>query len=338
MKKNLFPAGKLPVGKLNELLRNNSAKGERVVLGPGIGRDAAVIDFGNKYLVAKTDPITFVTDEIGYYAVNINANDIVCTGAKPMWFLVSLLLPLEQADEELVERLFSDIASACRSLEIGLVGGHTEITVGIDRPIVIGQMLGEVEPAKLVRPDRMEMGDVVLLSKGIAIEAVSILAREKESELQHAFGKEFVKNAKSFLHQPGISVYADALLAAAVADIHAFHDPTEGGLATGLHELARAGDVGLEIDQDKIHIFPEAEKICNYFQIDPLGVIASGALLIVAKSKDTSVIITKLNEEGIACQAIGEVIPPENGVRITSSGTTKPLTLFASDEITKILD
>ena len=333
-----YPLGKLPMEKLDALLRTHSVPGKRVLVGAGIGKDAAVIDWGENCLVAKTDPITFVTDEIGYYAVNINANDVVCAGARPKWFLATLLLPEGATDEKMVDRIFSQISRACRDLDIGLVGGHTEITSGIDRPIVVGQMLGEVKKDRLVRPDRMAPGDLVLITKGIAIEAVSILAREKEEEVREAFGEEFVRRAREFLHDPGISVVRDALLAVEAGDVHAFHDPTEGGLATGLHELARAGSVGLEIDRSLLPVLPEAEKLCELFGLDPLGVIASGSLLIVAPAPDADDIAARLRQNGIACTVIGEVIPRDRGVLLLENGQTRPLPRFDRDEITRIFE
>ena len=335
--KSFYPPGKLPLEKLETLLKQNKAFAPEIVVGPGIGRDAAVIDFGEKYLVAKTDPITFVTDEIGYYAVNINANDIACTGARPGWFLVTVLLPEGKTDEALVDSIFQQISAACRDLCIGLAGGHTEITAGIDRPLIVGQMLGEVEKDRLVKPERIEIGDLVILSKGIAIEAVSILAREKEEELAKKFGSLFVEKSRNFLFEPGISVLEDAMIAAETVPVHAFHDPTEGGLSGGLYELARAGLVGLAIDKNRIPIFPATEKFCDYFHIDPFGVIASGALLIVTTAVDADSVAGALQKNKISAEIIGEVISPENGVLLLNGNQSEPFPKFDRDEITKIL-
>lgn len=336
MNPKFYPTGKLPTEQLEKLLKKYNFPGQRVVVGPGIGKDAAVINFGEKYLVAKTDPITFVTDEIGYYAVNINANDIVCTGAEPKWFLVTLLVPENTADDSIVDSIFAQVSKACQSLGVGLVGGHTEITFGIDRPIVVGQMLGEVQKEKLVKPDRIEIGDLIILTKGIAIEAVSILAREKETELKGEFGSEFVQRSKEFLFSPGISVLEDAMLATEVAKVHAFHDPTEGGLSTGLYELARAGLVGIEVDKSRIPIFPETQIICDYFQLNPLGAIASGALLIVTSPIEADDVINHLRRHEIPCEIIGETISPENGVVLIDNTSSSPFPVFKRDEITKI--
>jgi len=233
--------GKLDMEFLAALLEQYAhTDDERVVVGPRVGEDALVVDFGDRLLVAKTDPITFATDEIGWYAVNVNANDIATTGATCRWFLATLLLPEGRTTKQLVETIFAQLSQACRSLDIALCGGHTEITYGLDRPIVIGQMLGEVERDALVTTDGMRVGDDLILTKGIAIEGTAIIAREKADALANTFPPEFIARCQGFLHDPGISVVAEARLATTQARIHAMHDPTEGGVATGLRELALA--------------------------------------------------------------------------------------------------
>src|SRR3990170_3000153 len=120
--------GKLPNEMLARLLARVQRRDPRVVLGPGIGRDAAVIDQGGpKLLVAKSDPITFATALIGHYAVHVNANDVACMGARPAWFLATILLP-DRAPPPIAEAIFGQALDACHALGIELVGGHTEIT------------------------------------------------------------------------------------------------------------------------------------------------------------------------------------------------------------------
>ena len=301
-----------------------------------MGRDAAVIDFGDHYLIAKTDPITFVTEEIGFYAVNINANDIACMGGLPRWFLATLLLPEKSTTESLVEEVFSQISSACRDMGIEFIGGHTEITYDLNRPIVVGQMLGEVERDKLVSVSGAKVGDHILITKGIPVEAASIIAREKEEELSKKYPPEFIARVKDFLHRPGISVLRDAQIALGSGEVHALHDPTEGGLATGLHELALAADVGMIIHKEKIPILPEAEILCREYGLDPLGSIASGTLIIVARAEDSESIRKDLEKEGVSAAIIGEILPKEEGLKLRERDSTRGLPLFERDEITKI--
>ncbi|MGA8184991.1 MAG: AIR synthase related protein, partial [Terriglobia bacterium] len=197
-----------------------------VVLGPRYGEDAAVIETSGKYLVAKTDPITFTADRMGWYAVNINANDLATMGARPRWFLATFLFPQGRTTEALVEKIFGETLKACRKLGITLAGGHTEITVGLDRPMVVGQMLGEVEPDKLVRKERQRPGDLVILTKGVAIEGTTILAREKAGALRRKITATQLRQAQRLLQQPGISVVRDAQVALEHGEVHAMHDPT----------------------------------------------------------------------------------------------------------------
>ncbi len=332
-----LPLGKLQIEHLDRLLQKFKSADERIIVGAGIGRDAAVIDWGEKYLVAKTDPITFVTDEIGYYAVTINANDIVCTGGTPKWFMSALLLPEGFSDEALVHSIFDQIAATCEAHDIGVVGGHTEVTAGIDRPIVVGQMLGEVSRERLVRPEDIQIGDLVILTKGIAIEAVSIIAREKLKEVEQTFGKEFLEKARNFIHEPGISVWKEAEIATRVARIHGMHDPTEGGLLTGLYELTRAAKVSFEILPEKIAVLEEAQKLCEHFGLDPLGIIASGALIIVTDPVDADVVVKALQSEKIPANIIGTVLPPGQGVVFRRGNEIHKAPRFESDELTKIL-
>src|SRR5205814_881889 len=219
----------------------------------GVGEDAAVIDLGDRYLVATADPITFATDDLGWYALHVNANDIVVRGATPRWFLATLLLPARTTDEESVRALFAQLAAACEELEVALVGGHTEVTHGLDRAIVAGTMLGEVAKDKLVTTGGARVGDAIVLTKGVPLEGAAIIARQKEVELRaRGVPAATIRRAKGFLRTPGISVRPEAELACELASVHAMHDPTEGGIATALHELADAAGVGLRVDRDRI--------------------------------------------------------------------------------------
>ena len=331
-----LPVGKLKAEFLNRLITKVEHADPRVIVGPQIGEDAAVIDFGDTYLVAKTDPITFATDEIGWYLVCVNSNDIATMGAVPKWLLLTILLPEAQTTEHLVERIFEQVLSACQTFGITLCGGHTEITYGLDRPIVVGQMLGEVQKDKLVKSSDACIGDDILLSKGIAIEATSIIAREKETELRGKYSKSFLNRAKQFLTNPGISVLKEALIAVEVGGVHAMHDPTEGGLASAVNELAICAHVGAILWEEHIPVFPETQQLCEYFGLDPLGVIASGALLIAADPSHSSKIIDAIQKHGIPCERIGTILPFEEGVSIESGGIRRSLPIFESDEIARI--
>lgn len=332
-----FSAGKLNMEFLERLLTKYTHKDRRVVAGAKVGEDAAVIDMGEKYLVAKSDPITFTTEEIGYYGVNINANDIATMGATPKWLLATLLLPEGKTDEEIVERIFKGISEACANLEISLIGGHTEVTHSIDRPIFCGHMLGEVEKNELVLTEGAKDRDLILLTKGICIEGTSIIAREKRKDLiERGYSEEFLNRASNFLYSPGIGVVKDARIACGAAKVTSMHDPTEGGLATGLMELAKAAHVGLMVDEEKIPLFEESKILCEEYGLNPLGTISSGALLLTASSKDAESILKAFSKEGRKIGVIGKILEDPSNILLKTKDDYIPIPYFEKDEIVKI--
>jgi len=336
-KSSIYPTGKLPFGDLSRLLARYAQKDPRVVIPAGIGKDAAVISFGDRYLVAKTDPITFATEEIGWYAVNVNANDIAAAGGIPRWFLATLLLPEGKTGPKEVEAIFAQIAGACRELGITLCGGHTEITHGLDRPIVVGQMLGEAAGEKLVSPEKIRVGDEVILTKGIAVEGTALIAREWKG-LEELLDEKQIEQARNLLHSPGISVVREARIAGEAAEVHAMHDPTEGGLATGLLELAEAAGVGMRVESDKIPILRETALICEKLELDPLGLLASGAMMIAVAAKDSMKVLRALGAEGISAAVIATVWEREKGVKWADRGEVRDLPLFARDEVARLFE
>ncbi len=332
-----LPVGKLRADVLERLFEKFAPGDARVVVGPKIGEDAAVIEMGDRYLVATTDPITFATDEIGWYALQVNANDLAVRGARPRWFLATLLLPERATTDALVEQIFSQIGQACAEMEVALVGGHTEVTHGLDRPIVVGTMLGEVARDRLVTTRGARVGDILLLTKGVPLEGAAIIAREKEAELvRRGLLPSLIRRARDFLHRPGISVVPEAMLAAELAPVHSMHDPTEGGIATALTEMARASEVGLRVERERIPLLPEGERLCREFGLDPLGTIASGALLLALAPADAALVLHACAREGIDCAFIGQVVPEREGVTLVEGGRARPMPTFAQDEITKL--
>ncbi len=331
-----LPVGKLPVEMLRELLGRAGRADPRLRLGPGIGLDCAVIDAGDRWLVAKSDPITFATDEIGWYAVNVNANDIATAGARPMWFLATILLPEHEAETSMVETIFSQILEACDQVGAVLVGGHTEITAGLGRPIVVGAMLGEVRRDRLITPRGALPGDRLLLTKGIPIEGASLVAREFGGRLT-SLPEETVRRAREYLRRPGISVVRDAFCAVEAGGVHAMHDPTEGGLAGGLWELAEAAGVRLEVQRDAIPILPEGASVCEALGLDPLATIASGALLLVVAPDSAGRVLSALAAEGIACAQIGSV-DVGSGVAMRRGSSLESLPRPDRDAVTKLYE
>ncbi|HBY99674.1 MAG TPA: hydrogenase expression protein, partial [Chloroflexi bacterium] len=239
MSSNILAPGKVPPEFLINLLARYTGGDSSVIVRPGIGVDAAAIEMGEQVLVAKTDPITFATDQIGWYAVHVNANDVACLGARPRWFLATILLPERGTTRALVEQIFAQLEAACTSLGVALIGGHTEVTIGLERPIVVGQMLGTVAREALISPQAGRPRDRVIMVKGFPIEGTALIAREKAANLlARGYSPALIERARQMLFDPGLSVVRAAEIAARAARLHGLHDPTEGGVATGLWELA----------------------------------------------------------------------------------------------------
>ena len=334
---DLLPAGKLPVRLLGRLLKKYAAGGPGVVVGPSIGIDSAIIGIRETLLAVKSDPITFVSDNIGAYAVFVNANDIAAMGAAPKWFLATILLPEGKATAKMAERIFAQISSACREAGAVLCGGHTEVTPGIDRPIVTGHMLGTLSGKKPITSAGAKPGDALILTKGIAIEATSVIARELGDKLEGSFSPAFLKRCAGYFRVPGISVVKDARVALENGPVNAMHDPTEGGLSAALFELSLASGCRVIVEQRLIPVLPEAKALCEFFGIDPLGALSSGALLISAPYGRAGKITDGLKKNGILSAVIGRVEAKGRGVRIIVDGKTKKLKHFERDELTKIL-
>jgi len=330
--------GKIPQDMLARLLAEIAPTDRRVLVGPAVGEDAAVIDMGDRVLVAKTDPVTFATDLIGWYAVHVNANDVACMGARPAWFMATILLP-EGAQESLAEGIFGQVREACAALGVTLVGGHIEVSVGLERPIVVGAMLAEAGRDDIVRSEGARPGDCLVLTKGIALEGTALLARDAPDRLRSAGVDEAtVERARRLLLQPGISVVPEALLACRVARVHAMHDPTEGGLATALYELAAASGLGARIRLEEVKVLPETAAVCDALGLDLLGLLASGSLLIALAPEDCEAVVQALRGEGVAVACIGSLVLAEQGVIIDERGRGKPMPRFERDELARFFE
>jgi len=181
------------------------------------------------------------------------------------------------------------------------------------------------------------MGDVVLLTKGVAIEGTHVIYQERGEELKGQFSRKILNKMKRLIHSPGISIVKEALLASQNVGIHSMHDPTEGGLNTGLWELAYSSGLGMRIEKKKIPILEETEAVCKLYGLDPLGLLASGALLLIIDTRQAEELCRIYEKEGIRCNVIGEVVSREKGVKIVEEKKELSLSGIHQDEINKIL-
>jgi hydrogenase maturation factor len=334
----ILPVGKLDMSFLSGLLEKYTTADDRVAVGAKIGEDAAVVDFGDRYLVTKTNPITFATNEIGWYVVNVCVNNMVVRGLRPRWMLNCILLPEGKTTPQLVDDIFRQIHEASQAVGVLVIGGHTEVTYGLDRPLVTGHLIGEVDKDALIVTSGAQVGDTVLVTKALGIEGTAIIAGEMAGTLREkGYAEEFIVRAQRFLYEPGISIYKDALVAAGTGLVHAMTDATEGGLATALHELAGAAEVGLLIEAEKVPLLAETERLCTEFGLDPFGLIASGLMIMTASPEDVTTLQAQMAAAGVPCTAVGSVTPAADGIRVSKDGHISDLPYYAVDELTKVL-
>ncbi len=323
-------SGKIPLGLLACLLAKLPAPPSELLLGAAIGEDACAIEVAGGVLVAAADPITLTSEDSGRLAVIANANDVAVSGARPRWFLAVVLVP-PATSERVVRDLFAAMRRALTDLGASLVGGHTEVTAAVNRPIVIGQMLGLAETGTLVTSGGFGPGDVVLQVGAAPIEGAAVLAREAADRL-HGLDPIILEAARAALDHPGISVVEPALLAADLA-VKALHDPTEGGLAAGLHEMAHAAGVRIRIERQAVLWFEPAIAVCQAFGADPWSTLASGTLLAVFAPEAARTALPAFAEQGHRAAVIGTT-EPGAGV-IDSDG--HPIPWLERDEVARLL-
>jgi hydrogenase maturation factor len=314
----------------NTVLKNLGANRPEVILGPATGVDGAVLEIGNKSVIVSMDPITGAVERIGLEAVHINANDVATFGVQPAFIFSCIMIP-EGTDSKIIETISTQMDKAAKELGIAIVGGHCEATPNLTKPIVVCCIMGLTKKGEYITAAGAKKGDKLILTKSAGIEGTAILATDRETQLSKVLNSEMVQTAKDFYKQ--ISVVKDALTAYQTGGVHAMHDPTEGGILNGIHEMADAAKLGLKIFEEKIVVKPETIEICRHFEIDPLQLISSGALLIAAEPKSTPKIIKSLKQQGIYATVIGEFNNnPEHSLE-SKKGATQILPRSITDQL-----
>jgi len=332
-----FRTGKIPFQILTRhVFRYRGKRDPAVILGSSIGEDAALVSYDRHVLVLKTDPITSTASDIGWLSVHINANDIACRGARPRWFLCDLLLP-ENSTVQMVDGIMRQVHRAAKKLGVAVVGGHTEVTPGLRRPIIAGCMVGVTRSHEFVTSNGARAGDKIIMTKTAGIEGTAVLASDFAQQLRLRQGKQFVARAINLRHQ--ISIVQDAMTAVQAGGVRAMHDPTEGGLLQGIWELAEASRVGFLIDESKIAIRPETRRICSIFGLNPLKLMSSGCLLIAADRSKTGLILRRLRTHRIHAEVIGTVEPRRNGRRLARrDGKVAEIGPSERDEVYRMIE
>lgn len=298
----MMKVGKVPENVLKRsVFKQLHTKREEVLLGAGVGEDCAAMQLReDEVFVISTDPITGTAQDIGELAIQITVNDLASAGAEPIGVMLTILLP-EETEEAELKTVMAQVESACEKNRIQVMGGHTEVTTVVNQIVISVTGVGKAKEGRMISTAGAEPGMDILLTKWIGIEGTAILAKEKEEELRGRFSQPFIDRAKA------LDQYLSVLPEAATAvksGVAAMHDVTEGGIFGALWELAEASGVGLEIDLKKIPLKQETVEICEYFGVNPYGLISSGSMLMAAK--DGNGLVLELEKAGIPAVVIGK--------------------------------
>ncbi len=331
----ILPQGKLDPAFLGRLLASLGSEDPTVLVGPGIGEDAAVVDPGPDLLVVTTDPITFVTDAPIHWLVQVNVNDVAAMGARPRYLAITVLLPEGRTSEAAAERLFSQLHEVCGALDITVVGGHTEVTAAVNHPVFIGMLVGTAAHGHIHRSSDARPGDILVMSGWAGLEGSTILAQERPDEVAVVLGEDGRRRVAAWSHFPNLTMLDAALALASHEGVHAMHDATESGVAGGVRELAQASGCGCVIREAAIPVREETRQICNHFGIDWRGLISSGLLLATVAPEVVDTVTDNLRKAGLHCVVTGQMT--EKGLHIEADGQRHELPFFPVDELTRIL-
>jgi len=321
--------GKVPADVLSKFVYTNlGLKRNDVLVHSGIGEDCSVIEVGEYAVILSSDPITASNNLSGYLSVIISCNDIVSCGAKPIGVLETILLP-SGSDEELLHDIMKEIDRGAKELNIEVLGGHSEVTSSVNKPIISTTAVGICERNKFVKTGGAKLNDDVIVTKSLGLEGTFIIANDYYDILKKHISLKTLDNAKSFINE--LSVVKDGLISAEHG-ANSMHDITEGGLLGAAYEIAEASKKGIEIYNDLIPIREETKIICSFFNIDPLKLISSGSMIIT--SSDGSKLVNELKKQNIEATIIGKIT--EHGKFLIDEDKKIEILPPDSDEIYKI--
>ena len=304
--------GKVPETVLKRsILKQVHNRRDEVLVGPGVGEDCAILELkeGETFLVS-TDPITGATRDVGKLAVHITANDIASSGGELIGVMLTALLPPDTEEPE-IKQMMADVEEVCARLNMQVLGGHTEITDAVNRPVLTVTGIGKGKKEQLLTTKNVKPGQDVVVTKWIGLEGTSILAKEREEELLTRYPRHLIDTAKGF--DQYLSVVKEAATAIK-SGASAMHDVTEGGIFGALWEVAEGAGVGLRIDLMKLPIKQETVEICEYFRISPYELISSGSMLIITDNGHD--LVAALKEQGIHGAVVGKTTDSNDRVVI----------------------
>ena len=324
--------GKVPNEVLERVVfRRCGRRRSETLLRPGIGLDCAVLELGKETIALTSDPITAAGANAGWIAVHIACNDLAACASEPIGILTTILLPAGST-ENLLATICRDLDRAAETLNVEILGGHSEVTLGIEQPLVVTTAIGRMSRHRVLGASGCKAGDALLMTKAAGLEGTAIMATDLVNRLRGRIGRDILKQAQSFVDE--ISVVEEGL-AAVDAGASGLHDATEGGIVGAAWEMAEASGLGMTLHSERVPIRRETLAICSVLGVDPLRLIASGTMLIATGVPERTA--GALTERGIAVSEIGRFHSGRDRRLITQDGPQR-LEPPGRDEIWRILE
>ncbi len=321
-------AGKLSGEQLERMVLSAiQFRRDDILVHAGLGEDSAVIDFGDEVCLISTDPITGAVQGIGELAVHVSCNDIAANGGTPIGVQIVLLLP-ESIKESQIVTIMEDVQRTAADLEVEIIGGHTEITSRVTECILSVTAVGRAPRGRYVTSDGAKVGDDILITKGVGIEATAIIARDFAEHLPFTVLPEEIDE---FTRQ--LSVVPEGLIAAEFG-VSAMHDITEGGLLGAVGEICHASQTGCEIWENAVHMCDLTRRITSHLQLDPLSLLSSGSMLIAASRGQE--LRRELKERGIPSYIVGRIMEGPSRIVIRENGKREDIPSYVQDELWRL--
>ena len=324
--------GKVPNDVLEKIVFSNiKNKRKEVLVDAGVGKDCAVIDYGEYACIVSTDPITGASKNLGSLAINISCNDIASSGAEPIGALMTILIPPSATEEEL-ECIMRQAGEEAEKLNVEIVGGHTEVTDAVNKIIISTTVIGKQPIEKVIDPKNVKIGDKIIITKTIGIEGTAIIAHELYEKLEGKISKELLEHAKILSEK--VSVLKEGLIGGKIGANY-MHDITEGGVLGAIWEASCATEKGVLVHKSLIPVERSTFEISKVLNIDPYRLISSGSMLMIVSDEKLEQLSIELKDENIEFAIIGEVV--ESGTTIEIDRKRSNIDPPGGDELYKVI-
>lgn len=303
----------------------------------GIGEDCAVIDYGEYECVVSTDPITADVKNIGRLAIHISCNDVASNGIEPLGITLAVMLPVGTTESD-VQTIMTQAGTAAEEAGVEIIGGHTEVTPAVNQPVIVSTAFGRGIAGESASARNMRPGDMILMTKSAGLEGTGIIATERAEELTGVLTPQELRRAQGMIRD--VSVVKDGVTAGRIGT-SGMHDVTEGGILGAVWEMCHISGLGAEVELEAIHVDPVTEKIAAHYGIDPLRLISSGCMLIVAPPSKAYKIVTEYHkiDVNIKSAIIGKICGAEHGItQIDPQGQESEIAPPSADELYKVIN